>query len=259
MKSPSFLIFAPATIPSVLIVVVPSRAPPHRFLNDQRSLRLYRLLYRLMLQPEGPRSLIQHLILSQYICQSARTCGTPTLVPCPAYFAIQPDSRRINGIAPLLPVPVTAAMYVQSSTKADNRVAAAQSGNYRKPFSESDIKSEVAFFNLVLALCASIEIHEITYLPSFYISRVVCGFTEFCLSDNAQSLSRIFADIFRSTKSRQISACFSSVKVKRDIKAIRSVSLLQVADKSRRTDPIARFLSGFVLAARSQSSSGIHL
>jgi hypothetical protein len=36
-------------------------------------------------------------------------------------------------------------MYAQSSTKADNCVAAAQSGNYRKPFSESDIKSAVAF------------------------------------------------------------------------------------------------------------------
>ncbi|EKK4598169.1 hypothetical protein NTK94_004991 [Escherichia coli] len=60
------------------------------------------------------------------------------------YFAIQPDSRRINGIAPLLPVPVTAAMYFQSSTKADNRVAVALFGNYRKPFSESDIKSAVA-------------------------------------------------------------------------------------------------------------------
>ncbi|EMW44643.1 hypothetical protein EC2731150_4895 [Escherichia coli 2731150] len=35
-------------------------------------------------------------------------------------------------------------MYFQSSTKADNRVAVALFGNYRKPFSESDIKSAVA-------------------------------------------------------------------------------------------------------------------
>ncbi len=100
-------------------------------------------------QPPGTVTAHRDAVLGQHICQRARTCGTSTLVPDPAYFAIQPDSRRINGIVPLLPVPVTAAMYVQSSTKADTRVAAAQSGNYRKPFSESDIKSAVAFFNIV--------------------------------------------------------------------------------------------------------------
>ena len=96
-------------------------------------------------QPPGTITAHRDAILNLRICQSARTCGTLTLVPGTAYYAIQPDSRRINGIAPLLPVPVTAAMYAQSSTKADNCVAAAQSGNYRKPFSESDIKSAVAF------------------------------------------------------------------------------------------------------------------
>ncbi len=35
-------------------------------------------------------------------------------------------------------------MSIQSSAKTDNRVAA-QSGNYRKPFSGKDIKSTVAF------------------------------------------------------------------------------------------------------------------
>lgn len=38
-------------------------------------------------------------------------------------------------------------MYVQSSTKADNRVVIAQSGNYRKPFIKSDIKNSVAFLH----------------------------------------------------------------------------------------------------------------
>ena len=44
----------------------------------------------------------------------------PTLVPRPAYFAAQPDSRRINRIASFSPVPVTAAVYFQSRTEADN-------------------------------------------------------------------------------------------------------------------------------------------
>ncbi len=44
-------------------------------------------------------------ILNQHICQSTRTCGTPTLVPDPDCFAIQFDSRRINRIEPILPVP----------------------------------------------------------------------------------------------------------------------------------------------------------
>ncbi len=55
-------------------------------------------------QPPGSITAHRDAILSQHICQSARTCVTPPLVPDPAYFAIQPDSRRTNGIAPLLPV-----------------------------------------------------------------------------------------------------------------------------------------------------------
>ncbi|GHO18813.1 hypothetical protein MY011_50460 [Escherichia coli] len=43
----------------------------------------------------------------------------------------------------LQPVPVTAAVYFQRGTKADNGVAVTQSGNYLEPFSESDIKSAV--------------------------------------------------------------------------------------------------------------------
>ena len=39
-------------------------------------------------------------------------------------------------------------MYSQSGAKADNRMAVTQSGGYREPFSESDIKSAVAFFIL---------------------------------------------------------------------------------------------------------------
>lgn len=34
-------------------------------------------------------------------------------------------------------------MYFQRGAQADNRVAVTQSGNYREPFSESDIKSAV--------------------------------------------------------------------------------------------------------------------
>ncbi|EII10565.1 hypothetical protein EC50959_0758 [Escherichia coli 5.0959] len=45
------------------------------------------------------------------------------MVPRPAYFAAQPDSCRINRIASFSPVPVIAAVYFQSRTQADNRVA----------------------------------------------------------------------------------------------------------------------------------------
>lgn len=84
-------------------------------------------------------------VLSQHFSQSARPCRAPTLVPRPAYFTAQPDSHRINRIASFSPVPVTATVYTQSRTQADNRVAVTQFGSYREPFSESDIKSAVAF------------------------------------------------------------------------------------------------------------------
>lgn len=92
-------------------------------------------------------------VLSQHFSQSACACRAPALVPRPAYFAAQPDLRRINRIASFSPVPVTAAVYFQSGTEADHRVAVTQSGSYREPFSESDIKSAVAFFNIVF--CSS--------------------------------------------------------------------------------------------------------
>lgn len=87
----------------------------------------------------------------QIFHQTPRT--VTALIPRPAYFAAQPDSRRINRIASFSPVSVTAAVYSQSRTQADDRVAVTQSGNYREPFSESDIKSAVAFFNIVF--CSS--------------------------------------------------------------------------------------------------------
>lgn len=84
-------------------------------------------------------------LLSQHFSQSACASRAPTLVPCLAYFAVQPDSRRIDSIASFSPVSVTATVYSQSGAKGNNRVAVTQSGNYREPFSESDIKSAVAF------------------------------------------------------------------------------------------------------------------
>ena len=68
-------------------------------------------------------------ILGQHFGQSARPRRAPTLVPRPSYFAVQPDTRRIN------------------------RMAVTLSGDYCEPFSGSDIKSAVAFFNI--AFCAS--------------------------------------------------------------------------------------------------------
>ncbi len=56
-------------------------------------------------QPPGTTTAHRDTILNQHICQSTRTCGTPTLVPGPDCFAIQFDSRRINRIEPILPVP----------------------------------------------------------------------------------------------------------------------------------------------------------
>ncbi len=56
-------------------------------------------------QPPGTITAHRDTILNQHICQSTRTCGTPTLVPDPDCFAIQFDSRRINRIEPILPVP----------------------------------------------------------------------------------------------------------------------------------------------------------
>ena len=104
-------------------------------------------------QTPGTVTAHRDAVLGQHFSQRARPRRAPTLVPRPAYFAAQPDSRRINRIASFSPVPVTAAVYFQSRTQADNRVAVTQSGNYREPFSESDIKSAVAFFNIVF--CSS--------------------------------------------------------------------------------------------------------
>ena len=59
-------------------------------------------------------------VLGQHFSQSARPRRTPTLVPRPAYFAAQPDASRINRIASFSPVPVTAAVYSQCGTEADN-------------------------------------------------------------------------------------------------------------------------------------------
>lgn len=104
-------------------------------------------------QTAGTVTAHRNTILGQHFSQSARTCRAPAPVPCPAYLAVQPDLRRINSIASFLPVPVTATVYSQSGTKSDYRMAVAQPGNYREPFSESDIKSAVAFFNIVF--CSS--------------------------------------------------------------------------------------------------------
>ncbi|BEN55130.1 hypothetical protein SMKC058_43020 [Serratia marcescens] len=104
-------------------------------------------------QTPGTVTAHRNAVLGQHFSQSARASRATALVPCPAYLAVQPDSRRINSIASFLPVPVTATVYSQSGTKSDYRVAVAQPGNYREPFSESDIKSAVAFFNIVF--CSS--------------------------------------------------------------------------------------------------------
>lgn len=104
-------------------------------------------------QTSGTVAAHRDAILGQHFSQSARACRAPALVPCPAYFAAQPDSRRVNSIALFSPVPITATVYSQSGAKADNRVAVTQSGIYREPFRESDIKSAVAFFNIVF--CSS--------------------------------------------------------------------------------------------------------
>ncbi len=104
-------------------------------------------------QTPGTVSAHRDAVLCQHFSQCARSLRAPTLVPRPAYFAAQPDLRRINRIASFSPVSVTAAVYFQSRTQADNRVAVTLSGNYREQFSESDIKSAVAFFNIVF--CSS--------------------------------------------------------------------------------------------------------
>lgn len=104
-------------------------------------------------QTPGTVTAHRDAVWGQHFSQSTRACRATALVPRPAYFAAQPDAHRINGIALFSPVPVTATVYFQSGTKADNRVAVTQSGSYREPFSESDIKSAVAFFNIVF--CSS--------------------------------------------------------------------------------------------------------
>lgn len=100
-------------------------------------------------QPPGTVTAHRDAVLGQHVSQRARPRRAPALVPHPAYFTAQPDMHRIHRIASFLPVPVTAAVYSQT----DNGVAATESGNYREPFSESDIKSAVAFFNIVF--CSS--------------------------------------------------------------------------------------------------------
>lgn len=96
-------------------------------------------------QTPGTVTAHRDAVLGQHVSQRACACRAPDLVPRPAYFAAQPDLHRINRIASFSPVQVTTAVYFQSRTQADNRVAVTQSGNYREPFNESDIKSAVAF------------------------------------------------------------------------------------------------------------------
>ena len=104
-------------------------------------------------QTPGTVTAHRDTVLGQHFSQSTCACRAPALVPRPAYFAVKPDSRRIDSIASFSPVPVTATVYFQRGTKAENRMTVAQPGSYRKPFSEADIKSAVAFFNIVF--CSS--------------------------------------------------------------------------------------------------------
>lgn len=71
-------------------------------------------------QPSGTITAHRDAVLGQHFSQRARACRAPALVPCPAYFAAQPDASRINRIASFSPVPVTAAVYSQCGTEADN-------------------------------------------------------------------------------------------------------------------------------------------
>ena len=71
-------------------------------------------------QTPGTVTAHRDAVLGQHFSQRARPRRAPTLVPRPAYFAAQPDSRRINRIASFSPVPVTTAVYFQSRTEADN-------------------------------------------------------------------------------------------------------------------------------------------
>lgn len=91
----------------------------------------------------------RNTILGQHFSKSACAC----LVPRPAYFAVQPDSCRIDSIVPFSPVPIITTVYFQRGAKAYNLMAATQSRGYREPLSESDIKSAVAIFNVVF--CSS--------------------------------------------------------------------------------------------------------
>ncbi|VEA46399.1 Uncharacterised protein [Salmonella enterica subsp. arizonae] len=85
-------------------------------------------------QTPGTVTAHRDAVLGQHFSQSTRACRATDLVPRPAYFAAQPDAHRINGIALFSPVPVTATVYFQNGTKADNRVAVTQSGSSREPF-----------------------------------------------------------------------------------------------------------------------------
>lgn len=71
-------------------------------------------------QPSGTITAHRDAVLGQHFSQRARACRAPALVPCPAYFAAQPDASRINRIASFSPVPVTATVYSQCGTEADN-------------------------------------------------------------------------------------------------------------------------------------------
>lgn len=104
-------------------------------------------------QTSGTIAAYRDTVVGQHLSQSARTRGAPTQFPESAYFTVQCYLLRANRIASLTPVPVTAAMQAKSPAKADNSMAVTKSGNYRELFSESDIKSAVAFFNIVF--CSS--------------------------------------------------------------------------------------------------------
>ena len=66
-------------------------------------------------QPSGTITAHRDAVLGQHFSQRARACRAPALVPCPAYFAAQPDASRINRIASFSPVPVTAKWHLNRS------------------------------------------------------------------------------------------------------------------------------------------------
>ncbi len=56
-------------------------------------------------QPPGTTTAHRDTILNQHICQSTRTCGTRLWFQTRTVSLLQFDSRRINRIEPILPVP----------------------------------------------------------------------------------------------------------------------------------------------------------